>query len=69
LPCFRWLFRRSLVSDGNFKADHMMMRRPDGDVTLMDGQGFFVEDGPYKEHLRTAVELKQVIDKQLLANN
>jgi hypothetical protein len=47
----------------------MMMRRPDGDVTLMDGQGFFVEDGPYKEHLRTAVELKQVIDKQLLANN
>ena len=41
----------------------MKMRRPDGDVMLMDGQGFFIEDGPYQEHIRTAVELKQVMSR------
>jgi hypothetical protein len=38
----------------------MKMRRPDGDITLMDGTGFFVEEAPYQRHLKTAVELKQV---------
>jgi hypothetical protein len=56
----RWIYRRTLVADGNFKADHMKMRRPDGDITLMDGTGFFVEQAPYQRHLQTAVELKQV---------
>jgi hypothetical protein len=46
--------------DGNFKADHMKMRQPDGDVALTDGQGYFVEDAPYKQHLETATEIKQV---------
>ena len=36
------------------------MRAPEKDVELMDGEGFFVQDAPYKEHLRTAFQTKQV---------
>jgi hypothetical protein len=39
----------------------MKMRRPDGDITLMDGTAFFVEEAPYQAHLKTAVELQQVL--------
>jgi hypothetical protein len=44
----------------------MKMRRPDGDVTLMDGTGFLVEDGPYQHHLKTAVDMKQVNHRNIL---
>src|SRR5882724_13240503 len=32
--CYRWIFRRTLVADGNFTADHMKMRCPEDDVNL-----------------------------------
>jgi hypothetical protein len=38
----------------------MKMCRPDGDVTLTNGTGFFVQEGPYQQHLLTAAEHKQV---------
>ena len=37
---FRWLFRCSIVVDGNFHADHLKMRHPKDDVTLADGLAF-----------------------------
>jgi hypothetical protein len=55
-----WLRRRILVTDGNFKADHMKMRRPELDVVLTDGEGYFVEDAPYQKHLKEFQDIKQV---------
>lgn len=48
------------MGDGNFKADHQQMRKPENDVVLSDGHGFFVREEPYQHHLRNAVEIKQV---------
>jgi len=35
-------FRRTLVADGNFTADHMKMRCPEEDVNLTHGYGYVV---------------------------
>jgi hypothetical protein len=56
----RWLFRRSIVVDGNFHADHLKMRHPEDDVALSDGCAFMVETEPYKEHLLESKDMKQV---------
>ena len=56
----RLLYRPSFVVDGNFKLEHLIMRRPDDDVALWDGAGNMVTSGPYMKHLRTAQEPKQV---------
>jgi hypothetical protein len=47
--------------DGNFKTDHMQMKNPEDDVWLSDGQGYFVPNSSYEEHIQTAVPIKQVI--------
>lgn len=46
--------------DGNFSAEHLSMRRPDDDVVISDGTGFFVSELDYKSHLTSAVELATV---------
>ena len=51
---------RSVVLDGNFSAQHRHMRNPEDDVPLADGHAFMVTDGPYKAHLKTAKEFKEV---------
>lgn len=61
-----WLRRRILVTDGNFKADHMKMRRPELDVVLTDGEGYFVEEAPYQEHLRDFQDIRQVSSNAFL---
>ena len=38
----------------------MKMRQPELDVALTDGEGYVMEDPPYRTHLSTAVEIKQV---------
>lgn len=45
--------------DGNFHADHLMMKYPEDDVTLADGLAFMVETAPYEEHISESVESKQ----------
>ncbi|KAI6101379.1 hypothetical protein EV401DRAFT_2061384 [Pisolithus croceorrhizus] len=35
-----WRYTRTVVMDGNFKAEHMHEQRPDDQVWLMDGHGF-----------------------------
>lgn len=57
---FRWLYRRSIVVDGNFSLEHMKMKKPEGDVFLNDGKGYMVEWAPYKRHLDDSIESKQV---------
>jgi len=46
--------------DGNFQAEHMRMRNPENDVPLSDGTGFMVSKKPYKVHLKSAVDRRQV---------
>lgn len=55
-----WVTRRTIAVDGNFKADHIKMRRPDLDVMLSNGQGFMVEDFRYREYLSAAKEPRVV---------
>src|SRR5882724_5354377 len=62
--CYRWIFRRSLVADGNFTADHMKIRCPEDDVNLTHGYGYMVEEGRYKQHLSDAQEFKEVPSSQ-----
>lgn len=49
-----------LVLDGNFKADHMIMKLPRDDVWLVDGEGYFVSRAAYQQHLKTHVTRRQV---------
>jgi hypothetical protein len=57
---FRWRFMIRLVMDGNFKADHMIMKNPRDDVWLMDGEAYFVPRAAYQKHIETAVTKPQV---------
>ncbi|KAL4077937.1 hypothetical protein J3A83DRAFT_4356723 [Scleroderma citrinum] len=69
-----WKFSKSIVMDGNFKAEHMRPRNPAEEVWLMDGRGFMVGSRKYKEYLagtqsecsnHWAVNLANAIRKQL----
>ncbi|KAH9917410.1 uncharacterized protein B0H18DRAFT_913487 [Fomitopsis serialis] len=55
----RWKFTQTFVMDGNFSAEHLKMRRPQDDVSLADGHGFMVTDGPYKRHLKEAIDARE----------
>ena len=46
--------------DGNFQAEHMKIKNPENDVQLTDGTGFMVSRVPYKSHLKSVVERRQV---------
>jgi hypothetical protein len=56
----RWIYRRSIVVDGNFSMEHMRMKKSEDDVFLSDGEGYMVQWEPYKQHLDASVEAKQV---------
>ena len=51
---------QTFVIDGNFSAEHLKMRQPANDISITDGHGFMVTDGPYKQHLLEAAEDTQV---------
>lgn len=57
-----WVYQRSFVADGNFKADHVRQRNPAGDVWLSEGGGMMSKRSDYEEFLRTAVERLTVSD-------
>jgi len=57
---YKWLFRRTLVADGSFTADHMKIRCPEEDVNLTHGHGYVVEECRYKQHLSDAQEFTDV---------
>ncbi|KAI6117038.1 hypothetical protein EDD16DRAFT_1693093 [Pisolithus croceorrhizus] len=46
-----WRYTRTVVMDGNFKAEHMCEWRPDDQVWLMDGHGFMVNNLQYWEYI------------------
>jgi hypothetical protein len=51
---------RGYVLDGNFSAEHLRMKNPEDEVILTDGTAFFVKELEYKNHLKLALESKQV---------
>ncbi|KAG2100190.1 uncharacterized protein F5147DRAFT_747185 [Suillus discolor] len=57
-----WLFTRTLVMDGNFKAKHLHPVNPSDEVSLMDGLAFMVGDERYKSHLSVAQDCVQKSD-------
>jgi hypothetical protein len=56
----RWLFRRSIVVDGNFSAEHLKMPRAEKDVRLSNGEGFIVEEVKYQKHLSEGLGTQDV---------
>ncbi|KAG2345167.1 hypothetical protein BDR05DRAFT_975305 [Suillus weaverae] len=49
-----WLYTRSLVMDGNFKAKHLHPVQPEDEVWLTDGKCFMVGRARYQAHLALA---------------
>ena len=50
-------FYRVLVTDGNFKADHVKQRNPEEDIALTgNGEAYMTEDARYKKHIDKTVE-------------
>jgi len=53
----RHVYIRSLVVDGNFKADHVKQKNAADDVFLTNGQAFMTERKAYATHLEEAINL------------
>jgi hypothetical protein len=63
IKTFKWhrlLYRPQLVVDGNMKLVHLIMKRPEDDVSLSDGEMFMVKRGPYAEHVANAPQRQPV---------
>jgi hypothetical protein len=58
--CYRLLYRPQLVVDGNMKLVHLVMKRPEDDVSLSDGELFMVKRDPYSAHLANAPQRQPV---------
>ncbi|KAI5981036.1 hypothetical protein EDD15DRAFT_2380556 [Pisolithus albus] len=54
-----WKYTRTVVMDGNFKAEHMHEKQPDDQVWLMDGRGFMVAHPPYQEYLQATPHITE----------
>ncbi|KAG1897763.1 uncharacterized protein F5891DRAFT_1129849 [Suillus fuscotomentosus] len=54
-----WLVMQRYIVDGNFTAQHMKMKTPEDDVSLADGKGYMVTEGPYETHIIESVEEKE----------
>ncbi|KAG1868423.1 hypothetical protein F4604DRAFT_1927293 [Suillus subluteus] len=58
-PSPKWLYTRSLVMDGNFKAEHLHPTHPEDKVWLTDGQCFMVARARYQAHLAISKDSAQ----------
>ena len=56
----RWVFRRFLTADGNFKADHVRQKNPANDIWLSDGLGMTARVQEYNAFLKSAKERNTV---------
>jgi hypothetical protein len=64
----RLLYRPQLAVDGNMKLVHLIMRRPEDDVSLSDGELFIVRQAPYAEHLVHAPQRQPVSTHKSMVN-
>ena len=44
---------RTILGDGNFKQEHLKMKYPDDDVSLSNGEGYLVEERPFRSYLES----------------
>lgn len=58
---YSWVYRRFLVADGNFKADHVR-QKPTEEVWLSEGGSMFPRRAEYRDFLAHAVEMQTVSD-------
>src|ERR1700677_3558941 len=68
MTCHRLLFQPQLVADGNMKLVHLIMKRPEDDVSLSDGELFMVKRALYAEHLAHAPQRQPVISHWSIVN-
>ncbi|KAJ8496102.1 hypothetical protein ONZ45_g12598 [Pleurotus djamor] len=54
----QWVYKRSIMADGNFKADHLRRVDGDGDEWLGEGTAMFAKREDYKRWLEKAIEKK-----------
>ncbi|KAF7984920.1 hypothetical protein HWV62_9821 [Athelia sp. TMB] len=59
LASIRFVYKRQIVNDGNFKAQNSHSTRPDQDVCLYDGEGYMVAEKPYQEYLAKVPSKKE----------
>ena len=69
ITCNRLLFRPQLVADGNMKLVHLIMKQPEDDVSLSDGELFMVRRAPYAGHLAHAPPRQPVSHLQNIVNS
>src|SRR6266542_1407113 len=50
----RWVYRRVVTADGNFKADHVRQKAAADDVWLSDGLGMTTRNFDYNTFLESA---------------
>ena len=51
---------RGFMFDGNFTAEQLKMKIPEDDVHLTDGDAYFTTRKPYYDHLKVAIEIREV---------
>jgi hypothetical protein len=56
----RWVYRRVVTADGNFKADHVRNKSAADDIWLSDGLGMTTQNAAYEAFLQTAFERSTV---------
>lgn len=56
----QWVYQRSFVADGNFKADHVRQKNPAGDIWLSEGGGMMSKRTDYDIFLQSALERSTV---------
>jgi len=61
----RWVFRRVVTADGNFKADHVRQKSAADDIWLSDGLGMTTKNSDYNLFLETAWERSTVSECQV----
>ena len=55
-----FVYMRSFVADGNFKANHLKQKNDDSDVNLTHGEAFMTNNDRYNMHLAQAIESQNV---------
>jgi hypothetical protein len=58
--CVRWKYMCGFMFDGKFTAEQLKMKNPEDDVHLTDGDAFFTTRKPYYDHLKVALEIREV---------
>lgn len=60
LKTYSLKYLRQLIFDGNFSQAHLRQKNPEDDVWLTDGELFMVARARYREHLKVAIEIREV---------